>query len=463
MLLNVETAYWNLYDAYWTLYANEAALRQAFEAWKITRLKFEAGSAATQDLAQSRQQYEQFRGQRLTSLGQVLESERQLRALLGLPGEDGTRLVPIDSPTLTAYDPDWDTAVHEALTLRPELIQARNDLKRSQLELILVKNSLLPDLRFTSTYGINGIGTTLDGTVNNAFRSLAGDRFVDWTLGLRLTVPIGYRDAHAQTRITRLNLERSYRALQDYEAKAMRDLELEYRHLQEFHEQIAIQRSQRLAAADQLNARSQRYVAGKETLDILLESQRVFALALQSEYAAIRDYNNALAAFEFAKGTLLQRDNVMISEGPLPQCAQKRAVEHERERAAAIILRERANPVAQPCWNSAQGCMPGSPQLPANDAPPVASLPVPDMLKDKASLPDVTAPAASTAPAAVERSGKALSPTKLLPPSLPAGLSPSSSSGSSGVLMMEVPVTQKSVGPLPASSTGGDSGTWKMP
>jgi len=458
MLLNVETAYWNLYDAYWTLYANEAALRQAFEAWKITRLKFEAGSAATQDLAQSRQQYELFRGQRLTSLGQVLESERQLRALLNLPGEDGTRLVPIDSPTLTAYDPDWDTAVHEALTLRPELIQARNDLKRSQLELILVKNSLLPDLRFTSTYGINSIGTSLEGTVNNAFRSLASDKFVDWSLGLRLTVPIGYRDAHAQTHITRLNLERSYRALQDYEAKAMRDLVLEYRHLQEFHEQIGIQRSQRLAAADQLNARSQRYVAGKETLDILLEAQRVFALALQNEYAAIRDYNNALAAFEFTKGTLLQRDNVMIAEGQLPQCAQKRAVEHERERSAAITLRERANPVTQPCWNSAQGCMPGSPQLPANDAAPVASLPVPEMLKDKAPLPDITAQGASATSAAVEKS-----PMKVLPPSLPAGLSTSSSSGSTGVLMMEVPVTQKSIGPLPASSTGSDSGTWKMP
>jgi hypothetical protein len=228
--------------------------------------------------------------------------------------------------------------------------------------------------------------------------------------------------------------------------------------MQEFHEQIGIQRSQRLAAADQLNARSQRYVAGKETLDILLEAQRVFAVALQNEYAAIRDYNNALAAFEFTKGTLLQRDNVAIAEGQLPLCAQKRAVEHERERSAAITLRERANPVSQPCWNSAQGCMPGSPQLPANDAAPVASLPVPEMLKDKAPLPDITAQGASAPSAAVEKS-----PMKVLPPSLPAGLSTSSSSGSTGVLMMEVPVTQKSIGPLPASSTGSDSGTWKMP
>ena len=36
MLLNVETAYWNLYGSYWVLYAREQALRQAFEAWSGT-------------------------------------------------------------------------------------------------------------------------------------------------------------------------------------------------------------------------------------------------------------------------------------------------------------------------------------------------------------------------------------------------------------------------------------------
>ena len=41
-------------------------------------------------------------------------------------------------------------------------------------------------------------------------------------------------------------------------------------------------------------------------------------------------YNNALAGFEFAKGTIMQHDNVSIAEGPLPHCAQVRAVEHEQ-------------------------------------------------------------------------------------------------------------------------------------
>src|SRR5207244_10137636 len=177
----------------------------------------------------------------------VLERERILRNLLGFPVEDGTRLVPIDTPTLTPYRPDWDTAINETLALRPELLLARYDLKAQQLNLINVKNLLLPDLRVTSTYALNGIGSSLDGTVSNAFRSLASDRFTDWTVGLRLNYVLGYRDAHAQLRVARLNLARSYGVLREQENKAQNALTVDYRLIFQAYELIQIQRSQREA------------------------------------------------------------------------------------------------------------------------------------------------------------------------------------------------------------------------
>src|SRR5262249_14901999 len=100
MLLNVEVAYWNLYGAYWTLYSREQGLRFAFEAFKLNKAKYEAGRATAADFYQSRGQYELFRAQRLAAIDTVLENERQLRALLGMPVSDGFRLRPSDSPTL---------------------------------------------------------------------------------------------------------------------------------------------------------------------------------------------------------------------------------------------------------------------------------------------------------------------------------------------------------------------------
>ena len=76
-----------------------------------------------------------FRGQRISALDQVLENERELRSLLGLPVEDGSRLVPIDSPTLAFYQPDWDTSLNEALVLRPELVADSETVSRFYREI----------------------------------------------------------------------------------------------------------------------------------------------------------------------------------------------------------------------------------------------------------------------------------------------------------------------------------------
>src|SRR5947209_4033188 len=164
MLLNVEYAYWNLYGAYYTLYSREQGLRYALVSWQVNKTRFDAGRISIQDLEQTRAQYELFRAQRFTALGRVLDGERQLRGLIGLPLEDGKRLVPSDAPVLAAYTPDWPSAVGETMALRPELVLARQDLKFRQLDLIAQKNALKPDLRFFATYDINGLGTRLDGS-----------------------------------------------------------------------------------------------------------------------------------------------------------------------------------------------------------------------------------------------------------------------------------------------------------
>ncbi len=384
MVANVEVAYWNLYGSYWNLYSREQALRQSYEAWKINQARYQAGRIPIQDFAQTRQQYESFRGQRLQALSQVLENERLLRSLLGLPVEDGYRLVPADSPTLTAYLPDWATALNEALALRPELVLARQDLKFRQLDVLNQKNQLLPDLRFTSTYDINAIGSRLDGPeADNALRNLASNRFNNWSIGLRLDVPLGFRDAHAAVCVARLNLARSYAALQDQEQKAQLYLAQQYRNVFAFHQLIEIQRASREAAAQQLDARFKEFLAGRGTLDILLEAQRIWADALRDEYNAIVQYNNSLATFEFAKGTILQHDNVVIGEGPLPHCALKRAVEHERERSKALVLRTRPESSLTSCCFE-KGDV-GVPQLPANH-----TLPLPALLGQQAPLPQIT-------------------------------------------------------------------------
>jgi outer membrane protein TolC len=428
MLLNVETAYWNLYGSYWALYSREQGVRFAFESWRIVRAQYEAGRASLADAAQAQGQYELFRSQRLQAIDTVLDNERQLRGLLGMQVADGTRLVPSDAPVLALYQPDWATALEITLRNRPELYMARQDVKANQMTLVLAKNQLLPDLRVFAQYDANSIGSRLDGgSQDNAFRNLASDTFNDWQVGLRLTIPIGYRFAHATVRQAQLRLARSYLVLQDQELKAERFLGLQWRRLSSQYEQIKANRAQREAFATQLQTRYQQYLAGRGTLDILLEAQRFWADALATEYASIVAYNNALCGFEFAKGTIMQHDSIHIAEGPVPACVQERAVEHFRERNEhALLLRTRA---------AESGCMADKvqpagpinvyPQVPADADADADGAALPQAwqrrppLKDAEPLPGADAdvpPGQKVGPVEVPREQLLPAPTEGTPP-----------------------------------------------
>jgi outer membrane protein TolC len=367
LLWNVEAAYWNLYGAYWRLTARELGLRQAHEVWRRESALAQSGRTSRANSAQSRGQYEQFRSQRIAAVGQVLEAERQLRLLIGLPREDGTRLIPANAPLLAGYRPDWRTAVQEAMNERPELTLARAEVRVKQLSLINEKNRLLPDLRFTSSYEIQGLGSRLDGPgPDNALRSLASNKFQNAALGLRLEIPIGYREGNARVRAAYLELSRSLEVLRDQENKVASYLAFQYRQLAELQEQVRTAQARRQAYAEQLEVRFRESVEGRDVpLPFLLEAQRSWSDALASEYDFIVQYNNALAGFEFARGTIARAHNVQVAEAPPPGPVQRRAVENERERTQALVVRERAAPLTGPI--DAQ--LPGMLKVPTDKAP----------------------------------------------------------------------------------------------
>lgn len=397
MMLGVEAAYWNLYGAYWNLYSREEALRQAYGTWRINKLQFDAGRVSILELSQSRAQYELFRGQRIQALGAVLDAERELRIVCGMPAEDGTRLVPIDAPTVAPYSPDWKTSLDEAMALQPTLILGRQDVKGRQMQVTLAKNSLLPNVRLASTYALNSIGTVLDGPgPNNALRTLAENRFTNWSVALTGEIPIGYREANADLRKAKLALAQSYAQLRDQERRVQLFLAHQYRLIFELHERIKAARAQREAFAQELGARFEQFRAGKVTMNFLLEAQRNWADALNTEYQTIVTYNQTLAIFEVAKGTYLQYNNVVIAEGPLPKCAQIRAADHFRERSKGLVLHERPGEVddkgcckglCAPSVGSAEPPVPTSAKLPPlPDSPPSLLT----LYKNAGPVPEIT-------------------------------------------------------------------------
>ena len=408
MLLNIEAAYWNLYSAYYTLYAQEEGLRQSFDGYRFTEARVRAGQDPPQNLEQARAQFELFRGNVYRSRGQVLETERQLRGLLGLRSDDDSRLVPIDEPNLAQLRPDFYECANEAMANRPELMISRQDLKATQLNVILAKNLRRPDIRMFSSYDMAGIGTSLDGPEfvtsaqgaiqnGNALTNFATNQFNSWQLGLRADVPLGFRDANAQVRQAQLALTRSYYQLRDTEMKTLEYLVSQHRAVYQTHALIAPAKSRREALQIFVSKTKELIIVGKWDSNVFfnyLQVQRDLAQSIAEEFTAIANYNIALAQLEFAKGTILRYNNVNLNEGPLPDHVAARAEDHFKERTAALVLRERAGFTAPPPQPRPVGPPTGSgfvaPPLmePGSETPPAnAPLPSPRPVDPKATPP----------------------------------------------------------------------------
>lgn len=355
LLLSVEAAYWNLYGAYYNLSAQEEGLKQALDSYVFFRTRAERGLNREQLALQALAQYWRFASAVIQARGRVLQQERNLRGVLNLKLDDGTRLVPIDNPTLVPYKADWNAIVSETLASRPELTIARQELHARQLDLVLQKNLRRPDLRFISQYDVAGLGRRLDngatrdanGNFENALASLTSNQFNSWTLGLRLDMPIGFRDANASVRQSRLNMEATYLRLLDNETKAVNFLGETWRRIDESSELIRTRRAEREALEKQVRLdteiRRTGTVSREEASSFILnliQSQQALASATANEFQAIADYNIALASLEYAKGTIQRYNNVTVADGPLPDYVGKKATDHFAERDAALKLRE---------------------------------------------------------------------------------------------------------------------------
>ncbi|MFN0055523.1 MAG: TolC family protein [Planctomycetales bacterium] len=315
LLRDVERSYWEFYYAYNDLKSREVGMKLALALWQAEKAKLEEGSGARPDVAQVREQYESFRDFRLRALNQVLEVEAAFRLLLGLPPQDDRQIIPADQPTLAEFLPNWDVSHVEALQLRPELAAQRLAIRQAELELRRQKNGLMPDLTAIASYSRTGVGEQLGTATSSSFH----DNLDDWTVGIRLRTALGKRAAHAATRRAELSLMRERAALRNLEQTVYYELQRAYRSINTQYESLQIRQSRRHAAEEFLESQIEFFNLGKTNVFVVLNAQSRYADALRDEALAVTQYNQALIDWEFARGTILYTDNVLVaSEETLP-------------------------------------------------------------------------------------------------------------------------------------------------
>ncbi|MFK7819255.1 MAG: TolC family protein [Planctomycetaceae bacterium] len=341
---NVENAYWDLYYAYRDVDARRKAMLKAQDAWqKRKALESESDPA---ELALAKEQYYRFKGDldeavagrlvqgtqnrngstggTLRGTGGLLTSERKLRLLVGLPTSDGSLIRPATEPITAEVKFDWNSTCQESFTQRAELRQQQARIRKREMELVASKNFLNPRLDVFGRYRFRGFGDDLIASGQNggtspasAVGNMATGDYQEWTTGVEVNVPLGYRRAHAAVANAELRLARARAVYRAQQRQVVNDL----------GNAIADVDRARVAISDNLN----RYLAAEEALDTLiasdekvgrvevdriLDAQRRAVEAEIKYFRSRSEYAVALKNVHFEKGSLMELNNIRLSGGP---------------------------------------------------------------------------------------------------------------------------------------------------
>lgn len=373
---DVENAYWDLYYAYRDLDAKITARDSALKSWRTIRAWYETGRRGGEEEkeAQAKEQYFRLEeevqnalngrliegtrsnngssGGTFRGTGGVYVAERRLRLLLGLNISDGKILRPISEPGLANVEFDWETTLAEAIARRPEIRRQKWLVKRRQLELEAARNYLKPQLDVVGRWRFRGFGRDLmrqhrerpDATnpnnilvlddANNAFESMFDGEFQEWQAGFEMTIPIGFRRAHAAVRNAELRLSRERTLLREQEREIVHNLSNAVGEKRRAYKAVQVSFNRRLAAKTQYDVLQQKF--DDEQLDnqeLLMSAQRRLAEADASHHKAVIEYSLAIKNVHYEKGSLLDFNQVFLSEGEWPLNAYQQSEERRQIRS----------------------------------------------------------------------------------------------------------------------------------
>src|SRR5439155_24637855 len=114
------------------LWSGTKAVEFAAEILKRARADLDGSRGTTAEVAEAEQRLEQFRLDLVSKTSDVDTTERQLRVLLGLPPNDGRRIVPATTPIEAKISPDWEACVATMVEKHPQIVWAKARARQAE-------------------------------------------------------------------------------------------------------------------------------------------------------------------------------------------------------------------------------------------------------------------------------------------------------------------------------------------
>jgi hypothetical protein len=310
-LRGIVSAYWNLHAAHVRYKALTEAIVLAEQMYQLENRRYKAGRVIFADVARVGVNKEDLIQQRLDTERSLRLLTLQISQVAAIPIDNNTIIYPIDIPIHTFPILDTETITALAMNRNPSLQIQRNELSVAANDLLFARNQLKPQLDLKSAVRSGGLNDDL----GNALKDMSRVEFVDVSVGIEYSRPIGNRAAQAKYKQLQLAQARTVQLLDAFEQNVAYDIadkvnsvglafakfESSLRQLAESQEWVRLSRTRYENPPDEL---------GPDALLIALvdyqNAIQAHVNALFSTAQGLSDYNAQLCEIAELEGILLE-------------------------------------------------------------------------------------------------------------------------------------------------------------
>ena len=331
----VEFAYWELVFARGNVDVAKQEIALAEKTYSDNKKQVDVGTLAPLEIVQAEAQVATAQQALVLAQTTVLQDQLTLLNLISKnpnsPVLRTVEIVPTDTAQVAPPEVEklpLEDLVKEAVTKRPDVLQATLQIKGDGINVRATKNALLPFLTLSGEYATEGLAgdtrpcvptapgvpcqffTGLGSALNQEFTGV----YPEYNAQLTLTIPIRNRLAQANNAIATLN-ERSDQA--NYQL-IVNNASIDVRNAQITLEQARITLAAAIKTRDldaqTLDAEQKKYQVGASTLFNIVSDQNILAGAESAEVRARVNLAEGKVNFDRAMARTLEVNNITIAD-----------------------------------------------------------------------------------------------------------------------------------------------------
>ena len=326
VIQDVETRYWTLHKAQQHVRVVGKSVEFATDLVQRLRRLFAVGLTTALDVRQAEVAVEARRGELARAQADLANAQAQLALVTDPKAGVSARLRTVDAPREEGIPVDLAGKLERAIAQRPEIRRQEQVVEQLTLQVKLDQNAVLPNLDVVGSAGYTGLAGKGSGPrVTTPPTSSQGSDYFDafnnfftpdgnltWSVGLRLQIPFGNREALGRLEQSKLRRAQEEMRLALLKSQIGIEVETAFQEMTAAWGQILAASEGVRLAQEQLAAQERQLEAGLSTVRRVLEAQEAVAFAEDQRIEIVERYARARSRLAAAGASNLDSYQLMV-------------------------------------------------------------------------------------------------------------------------------------------------------